>query len=188
MPARTASRTLPRTIDEKRPADAPTVTGRPFAFALLSSLAIFACQAPTVEVSLPLGVVSFSPQDGASNVCPHWPATVCFNQPIDPAAMTNGDLLLGPASCAPRAAIDGGVVSGVSASVAESDDAGNPICVTLTPSGGLAPGSCYALEAEGADVTQTPVVSADGGDPLAVTVRSIFQVGGPQSCFSADAG
>ncbi|MHB1844727.1 MAG: hypothetical protein ACYCWW_07830 [Deltaproteobacteria bacterium] len=158
---------------------------------LLLSLAVpaLACQAPVVEVDLPLGVVSFSPQDGANDVCPSWPATVCFNQAIAPAALTNGDILLGPASCVARAAIDGGIVSGTSLAATESDDAGNPLCVTLAaPPGGLAPGSCYVLEAQGADVTQAPVTSAAGGTPLAVTVRAVFQVGSPGNCLAPDAG
>lgn len=138
-----------------------------------------------LEVDVPLGVVSWSPQDGAANVCPTWPATVCFNQAIDPAALQNGDLVLGPSSCQPRAGIDGGSI-GFSTATTEADDAGNPLCVTLTPQSPLSPG-CYTVEAEGADLTQDPVRSADGGAVLEVTVRAVFQVSG-SACLGADGG
>jgi hypothetical protein len=147
----------------------------------VATIALFfvACQAPTLELVVPLAAIDWSPQDGASGVCPSWPVSVCFNQPIDPNSL--GDFLIGPAkSCVSGAAI--GSALDVSAFRADTLTPGaSPNCVVLPPpTAGWSFGTCYAVEAEGADLVGDGGVTGEVGDAgtdvLAVTLRSLFEV------------
>lgn len=153
---------------------------------LLVLLLLAACQAPTLDVEVPFAVVQWSPPAGASGVCPGWPVSVCFSEPLDPSTL--GSIILGPASsCAPGATLTS------EPSYAVAIESGNPNCAVIQPPApGLTPGTCYALEVEGLDVTGAPAAGAlpDGGtDPLPVTLRSVFQVAADSSaCLMPDAG
>ncbi|MHB8418996.1 MAG: Ig-like domain-containing domain [Myxococcales bacterium] len=148
-----------------------------FRFACLCLL-LAACQAPTLELDVPLAAVNWSPQDGASGVCPSWPVTVCFNQPIDPSSL--GDFLIGTnLTCREGAPI----ASSVDVTAQRADSANplaSPSCVVMAPpTGGWSAGACYTVEAEGEDLQAGAGVAglADGGtDLLPVTLRSVFQV------------
>jgi hypothetical protein len=157
-------------------------------------LALVACQPPTLEVVAPLSVVNWSPQDGASGVCPSWPVSVCFNEPLSSSSLS-GNVLLGTAEqCEPNSPIaNGGTVT---AQVQRGDVAlsgGSASCVVITPTAPLTDGACYTIEMEGQDLGAGVGVAgqlADGGsDVLPVTLRSLFQVApNSASCIGADAG
>ncbi|HUB08335.1 MAG TPA: Ig-like domain-containing protein [Myxococcales bacterium] len=148
-------------------------------------LVLGACQAPTLELEVPLAVVNWSPQDGATGVCPSWPVTVCFNQPIDPSSLP--DFLVGTAqSCQSGSPI--AASAGVAALRADTLKAGaSPNCVVMAaPSAGWSAGACYTVEVEGEDLQPgggaAGELPGDGGtDLLAVTLRSIFRVASDSS-------
>ena len=163
--------------------------------ALLLSTAAAGCQPPTLEVDVPFAVVDWSPQDGASGVCPSWPVSVCFNEPVNPGSL--GDLLLGRSeSCDAGAPIaNGGAVNGVWQRADQLGDGGSPNCAMLSPPPpGLTPGACYTIEIEGEDLHPGTAAAGDlpdgGTDLLPVTLRSIFQVADTSAgCIgSPDAG
>jgi hypothetical protein len=63
---------------------------------LLLSFAVTAlagCAEPTIEVQVPLSVVSVSPHDGANNIDPTAVPTICFSKEMDLAA-ASGNLVL----------------------------------------------------------------------------------------------
>jgi hypothetical protein len=157
-------------------------------------LLLVACQQPALEVETPLAVVSWSPQDGASGVCPSWPVSVCFSEPLDSASLS-GNVLLGTAeACMPDSPIaNGGTVTAQlqRGDVAQSN--GSPNCVVITPTVPLTLSNCYTIEVEGEDLGAGVGVSgqlSDGGaDLLFVTLRSVFQVApSAASCIGTDAG
>jgi hypothetical protein len=157
-------------------------------------LVLVACQPPTLEVVAPLAVVNWSPQDGASGVCPSWPVSVCFNEPLSTSSLS-GNVLLGTAEqCQPDSPIaNGGTVT---AQVQRGDVAlvgGSADCVVITPTTPLSAGDCYTIEVEGQDLGAGVGVAgqlSDGGsDVLPVTLRSLFQVAPTTAaCIGADAG
>ncbi len=160
--------------------------------ACLAPLLLAACQPPTLELDVPFAVVNWSPQDGATDVCPTWPVSVCFNQVVDQASL--GAFLIGTAqSCQPGSPI--AASADVAALRADAlDPRESPDCVVMpAPGGGWTAGACYTVEVEGEDLQPGAGAAGltDGGsDRLAVTLRSIFQVAKDTSgCLPApDAG
>ncbi len=149
----------------------------------LFAAAGLACQPPTLEVDVPFSAVNWSPQDGAAGVCPTWPISVCFNEPVDPGSLQ--DFLLGKsATCGPGAPIaNGGTVNGVWQRADQVGTGGSANCAVFTPpSTGLTAGACYTIEVEGEDLHPGTAAAGDLGDggtnELPVTLRSVFQVAG----------
>jgi hypothetical protein len=153
-----------------------------------------ACQAPILSAEVPLIVVNWSPQDGASDVCPTWPVSVCFNEPLETSRITGNVLLGASEQCNPGSPIaNGGTVA---AQVQRGDQAlsgGSAYCAVITPTKPLAASTCYTVEVEGQDLGAGDGVAgeiSDGGiDLLPVTLRSLFQTApSSASCIAADAG
>ncbi len=150
-----------------------------------------ACQPPTLELNVPFAAVNWSPADGTSGVCPTWPATVCFNEPVDPGSL--GNFLIGQsADCDAGAPIaSGGTVNASVERGDQAEDGGSPNCVVLTPpASGLQEDACYTIEVEGEDLhpgSGAAGVLPDGGAAvLPVTLRSIFKVApSTEGCIAA---
>ncbi|RMG15339.1 MAG: hypothetical protein D6729_12565 [Deltaproteobacteria bacterium] len=136
---------------------APTLALTALSLAAAAGTSI-ACGSPSVTITEPLGVVNWSPHDGATGIEVDWVVSVCLTRPLDAETLGNATLRVDDGNGAP-----GGDAVAKTATLTEAD----PACLEFSKEPLLDPGTTY-------HIVLGPDLAAEDGMTLGRTLSSQF--------------